>query len=73
MSNEKKLQFMDQLPRWVLVLLALYGVVSLKGLHDQIREDHQTVVQHGQRIRQLEEISARLAELLEKRKNEGQL
>jgi hypothetical protein len=73
MSNEKKLQFMDQLPRWVLVALALYGVLSLKGLHDQIRTDHDTVTQHGQRITQLEEISARLAELVEQRKTKGQL
>jgi hypothetical protein len=68
MSTEKKLRFLDQLPRWTLVVLAFYGVMSLKNLHDQIRTDHEVVIDHHQRIHKLEEISTRLAELVEQRR-----
>lgn len=58
--------YLDAVPRWALVALAAYGVIGMSDLHKQIKEDHQTVIQHSIDIRELKEISKRLAVIAER-------
>ncbi len=67
MSIEKSLKIIEHLPRWLLVILAAFGVAGLWDLHGQIKSDHQTVSQHSQKIEKLEEISARMLTIIERR------
>jgi len=61
MSKETVQTFLGQLPTWALVVLAMYGLIALKQLHDQISKDHETTVLNTQEIIEAQQLSAQNA------------
>ena len=57
MSKDTIKTAVGQLPLWALVALALYGIVALKELHAQIKQDHITTLDNVDGIIEVRRIS----------------